>query len=111
MQAFEARPPPLTQDGDGVLRVTGTRVRLDTIVTAYDRGATAEEIVDRYPTLDIASVYEVIAYLLRNRVTVDEYMAKQREKADKLQAEIEQRFPPHGLRARLLARRDRGLPE
>ena len=110
MQAFEARPPPLTEDASGVLRVIGTRVRLDTIVTAYDRGATAEEIVDRYPTLDIASVYEVIAYVLRNRATVDEYMAKQREKADKLQAEIEQLFPPHGIRARLLARRDRGSP-
>jgi uncharacterized protein (DUF433 family) len=60
MQAFEARPPPLTQDADGVLRIIGTRVRLDTIVTAFDRGATAEEIVDRFPTLDIASVYEVI---------------------------------------------------
>jgi hypothetical protein len=79
-------------------------------VTAYDRGATGEEIVDRYPTLDIASVYEVLAYVLRNRATVDEYMAKQREKADKLQAEIEERFPPHGIRARLLARRDRGSP-
>ena len=110
MQAFEARPPPLTQDADGVLRVIGTRVRLDTIVTAFDRGATAEEIVDRYPTLDITSVYEVIAYVLRNRATVDEYMTKQREKADKLQAEIEERFPPQGIRARLLARRDRGSP-
>jgi uncharacterized protein (DUF433 family) len=108
VQAFEARPPPLTEDAGGVLRVVGTRVRLDTIVTAFDRGATAEEIVDRYPTLDIASVYEVIAYLLRNRATVDDYMARQREKAAKLQAEIEERFPPHGIRARLLARRDRG---
>jgi uncharacterized protein (DUF433 family) len=109
MQAFEARPPPLTQDED-VLRVAGTRVRLDTIVTAFDRGATAEEIVDRYPTLDITSVYEVIAYVLRNRPTVDAYLAKQRQKADHLQAEIEQRFPPDGIRARLLARRDRGSP-
>jgi uncharacterized protein (DUF433 family) len=84
--------------------VTGTRVSLDSIVIAFDLGASPEEIVDRYPTLDIASVYEVIAYVLRHRASVDEYLAARREQASQTQAEIEARFPPHGLRARLLAR-------
>lgn len=61
MQAFEATFPPLKEDADGVLRVAGTRVSLDSIVNAFDTGATAEEIAYRYPALEIASVYEVIA--------------------------------------------------
>lgn len=107
MQAFEARPPPLREDADGVLRIDGTRVTLDSVVIAFDMGATAEEIVQRYPSLDVASVYEVIAYVLRHRASVDEYLAGRRQKASETQAEMETRFPPHGIRARLLARRGR----
>jgi Protein of unknown function (DUF433) len=47
MQVFEARLPPLTTGSDGVVRVTGTRVPLETIVTAFDGGATAEEIAQQ----------------------------------------------------------------
>jgi hypothetical protein len=47
MQAFEARPPPLREDADGILRVDGTRVTLESVVIAFDMGATAEEIVQR----------------------------------------------------------------
>jgi hypothetical protein len=82
------------------------------VVIAFDMGATAEEIVHKYPTLDLTSVYEVIAYVLRNRETVDEYLAKRERQAADLRAEIEKRSPPDGFRARLLARRNaaRGTP-
>ena len=105
MQAFESRPPPLTEAPGGVLRVEGTRVSLDSIVRAFDMGATPEEIVHKYPSLDITSVYEVVAYVLRNRPAVDEYLAARNQQAAEVQAEIEARFPPDGIRARLLARR------
>jgi hypothetical protein len=36
---------PIHTDADGVVRVAGTRVTLDTIVVAFEAGATAEEIV------------------------------------------------------------------
>jgi hypothetical protein len=48
-----------------------------------------------------------VAYILKNRAAVDEYMARQRQRAAKLQAKIEKRFPPRGIRAKLLARRNR----
>jgi hypothetical protein len=35
-------------DADGVVRVAGTRVTLDTVVGAFDTGATAEEIAQQY---------------------------------------------------------------
>jgi uncharacterized protein (DUF433 family) len=105
MQAFESRPPPPSGAAGGVLRVQGTRVSLDSIVFAFDMGATPEEIVHRYPSLDITSVYEVIAYVLRNRRAVDQYLAARHQQAATTQANIEARFPPDGIRARLLARR------
>ena len=108
MQAFEATLPPLKEDADGVLRVAGTRVSLDSLVIAFDMGATPEEIVLRFPSLGLASVYEVIAYLLRHRAPVDEYLATQQRKAAEVRAEVEKRFPPDGIRARLLARQDAG---
>jgi uncharacterized protein (DUF433 family) len=104
MQAFDAQPPPLVFD-HGVIRVRGTRVSLESIVYAFDRGASAEEIVDGYPTLDLAAVYGTLAYVLQNRDDVDRYLARRRVEAEKLRAEVEMRFPQVGLRARLLVRR------
>jgi hypothetical protein len=40
---------PLAKDSHGVYRVGGTRVTLDLVVRAFNRGATAEEIVQKFP--------------------------------------------------------------
>jgi uncharacterized protein (DUF433 family) len=45
MHAFDLGPAPLVKDADGVLRVAGTRVTLDSIVASFDLGATPEEVV------------------------------------------------------------------
>ncbi len=111
MHAFEATIPPLREDTDGVLRVGNTRVTLESIVIAFDMGATAEEIAHRYAALDIATIYEVIAYVLRHRPAVDDYLAARQEKAAEARVEVEKRFPPDGIRARLLARRSGGVPD
>jgi len=78
------------------------------VLIAFDRGATPEEIAHRYPALDIASVYEVIGYVLRNRPIFDDYLAQRRETAEQTRADIERRFPPDGIRQRLIARRASG---
>jgi|SRR5215471_21108193 len=110
MRAFELRPLPLTEDEHGVIRVTGTRVQLETVVTAFDMGATPEEIVQSY-SLDLATTYAIIAYVLQNRPKVDAYLSKRRAEADAVRREIEQRFPSAGVRERLLARRARTASE
>ena len=46
--SIKTNRPPLALDADGVARVGGTRVTLDTVIGAYKRGVTAEMIVDRY---------------------------------------------------------------
>jgi uncharacterized protein (DUF433 family) len=108
MQAFQAKPPPLTRGEDGVIRFSGTRVQLELVVEAFDAGATPEEIVQRYPSLDLASIYSVIAYVLDHRAEIDSYVADRRREAADLQAQVEARVSPHGVRARLLARRPSG---
>ena len=56
---------PLGTGADGVIRVAGTRVTLETVVEAFRDGATAEEIVQQYPSLFLADVYQILGYYLR----------------------------------------------
>ena len=67
-------PAPLSTDEDGVVRVGGTRVRLDTVVYAFNQGASAEEILQQYPSLALADIYATISYYLQHRTSVDEYL-------------------------------------
>lgn len=106
MQAFDVPALPLVEDANGVMRVAGTRVPLEVIVTAFECGATPEAIVVSHPTLNLAEVYAVIAYVLQNRALVEGYMAAREAQARTLREEIEGRYPaPTGFRDRLLARR------
>ena len=98
-------PLPLQEMEDGVVRVGGTRVTLDTLVAAFEQGATAEEIVQQYPSLHLADAYAVIGYYLHHRAEVEAYLARRGEDSGRIRQENEARFDPTGVRARLLARR------
>jgi uncharacterized protein (DUF433 family) len=91
-------------DIDGVARVGKTRVTLDTVVAAFNQGATAEEIVYRYPALKLSDVYSTISFYLNHQQEVSEYL-QQREQQAQSRLVNEQKFDPQGLRDRLLARR------
>lgn len=96
---------PVHTDADGVIRVGGTRVTLDTLVAAFDAGATAEEIVQQYPSVGLADVYSVMAYYLRHQSEIRAYVARRQHEAAEVREENERRFDPSGRRDRLLARR------
>jgi uncharacterized protein (DUF433 family) len=102
---IEALPTPLRVDEDGVVRVGGTRVTLDTVVSAYLDGVSPEEIVDRYPSLSLAAVYGVISYYLHHRPQVDAYLREREQQAAAVRRENEARFDPRGVRERLMGRR------
>lgn len=95
---------PIETDKHGVIRVSKTRVTLDTIIGTFKNGATAEEIAQRYPSVPLADVYAVIGYYLRRQDEVEAYL-KQREKiSEQVRKENEARFDPTGIRERLFAR-------
>ncbi len=100
-----AQPAPCRLDEDGVLRITGTRVRLDTVIGAFNSGYSAEEILLKYPSLNLTDIYAAITYYLWHREQIDLYLAERQKISDQVRQENEQRFPPEGIRERLLARR------
>ena len=99
---------PLQMDADGVLRVGNTRITLDTIVMAFMKGATAEEIVQQYPSVSLADVYYTIGYYLRRQPEVEAYLNRRRRQAERVRRQNESRFDPAGIRERLRARRANG---
>ena len=82
----------LCTDPHGAIRVCGTRVTLDTIVTAFHAGATAEEITQKFPTVALADIYQIIAHFLNHTPEIDAYLSQREATAAALKFEIEKRF-------------------
>ena len=99
-----SRPVPLALDGDGVVRIGGTRVTLETIVDAFKRGATAEEIAQQYPTVALSDVYSVLGYYLHQREEVEAYLGERTARSEAIRSEIESEFDQIGIRDRLVRR-------
>jgi uncharacterized protein (DUF433 family) len=100
---------PMWRDDDGVIRIAQTRVTLDTIVQAFQDGATAEEIAQQYPVLALGDIYSVIGYYLHRRSEVDAYLSRRRQEAEDLRRNTATGFDPIDIRTRLLARRAAGI--
>ena len=106
MLTITSQPVPLSANEHGVFRITGTRVSLDSVIAAFDLGATPEQIVHKFPTLKLDDVYAVIAYYLRHQDEVRAYLAKQRQEAEVFRKEHDDIFlPQKDLRQRLMERR------
>lgn len=102
--SLENQPVPLVVTPEGVVRIEGTRVPLETVVQAFHQGATAEEIVQDYPSLNLAQIYAVLAYYLWHRGSVDTYITERAGLNRATRIAQESQFDPTGIRARLLAR-------
>jgi uncharacterized protein (DUF433 family) len=96
---------PLVTGTEGVILVAGTRVPLDTVVLAFQDGATAEEIAHQSPSISLGAAYQVIGYYLQHREDLAPYFEKRVKQQADVQKLNESRWPPDGLRARLVARR------
>jgi hypothetical protein len=68
--------------------------------------ATAEEILEQYPSLQLSDIYTAIGYYLRHKTEVDAYLLEHQRHADEVRQEAEKHFNPVGIRDRLLARRN-----
>lgn len=95
---------PIKMNKDGVILVSKTRVTLDTIVGAFNDGATVEEIAYQYPSVPLADIYSVIGYYLRQKKQVDSYLKRREKQAQEIRAVNEKRFDSSRIRERLIAR-------
>jgi uncharacterized protein (DUF433 family) len=89
--AIHTDAPPLRQEATGAIRVGNSRVLLELVIRAYQDGATPEAIVQRYPTTTLADVHAVIAYYLRHRAEVEQYLAERERTAEAVRQRIESR--------------------
>ena len=89
-----------TRTNAGVLRIGDTRVSLDSVIIAFNQGATPEQIVQDYDSLSLIQVYAAISYYLQNRAVVDKYLAERKKRRKELRSQYDQK----GIRERLLSR-------
>lgn len=104
---FQSITLPLATDKNGVVKIGGSRVTLDTIVHAFDRGATAEEIAQQYPSVSLADVYATISYYLQHHKEVEQYLEKRGKQVKDVREQNKKRFDQSGIRTRLLARKNK----
>jgi uncharacterized protein (DUF433 family) len=62
--------------------IEGTRISLDSIVYAFQSGASPESIMQSFPLLTLEQVYGAIAFYLANRTEIDTYLAAEEEAFD-----------------------------
>jgi uncharacterized protein (DUF433 family) len=62
--------------------VEGTRISLDSIVYAFQKGLSPESIVQSFPLLTLEQVYGAIAFYLANCPEIDAYLAAEEEAFD-----------------------------
>src|SRR5437879_3129236 len=98
---------PLTRSADGVFRVTGSRVTLDSIVHQFKSGATPEQIQEEFPSLALSDIYSVIAFYLQQARAVEEYLSEQAQTAKEIRREVETNLETKDLRERLSRRRSK----
>ncbi len=84
---FSPMPVPLRWAEEGqVVRLKKSRIALDIIVSRYRRGYTPEMIVDGYPWLELSDIYLIIAFYLRNKAIVHDYLFEREVRADEISA-------------------------
>jgi len=106
LESYVAEPPPLYETEQGAVRVRGTRVSLDSVIYAYNSGATPEDIVRSFTTLKLRDVYAVITYYLDHQEVVEAYLARRAAEAAEIRKKIEASQPSgESLQAKLAARK------
>jgi uncharacterized protein (DUF433 family) len=65
---------------EGGYYITGTRISLDSIVHAFNRGESPEAICQNFELLRLEEVYGAIAFCLATQSDIDAYLINQGER-------------------------------
>jgi uncharacterized protein (DUF433 family) len=80
---------PLTQWEDGSIRITGSRVPIDSILYHFKLGSVPEQIVYMFEGLRLTDIYGVITYYLTHQEAVEKYLREQQAKEDAVLQQLE----------------------
>jgi uncharacterized protein (DUF433 family) len=104
---LERERPPLHEDETGAVRVGNSRVLLETVIRAFQDGASPESIVNRYSTLSLSDVYNTIGYYLRHKDAVEAYLSQREQLAESVQQRLSSIQPDLSfIRARLISQQN-----
>ncbi len=73
----------------GRLRIDGTRMTVNQIVTLHKQGLGAEEIVSEYPHRTLSEIYTVLAWYYAHKEEFDQVLAVEAEEDERLAHEHE----------------------
>jgi uncharacterized protein (DUF433 family) len=92
-------------------RVAGSRVSLNSVVYAYRRGESPEEIVDSFDSLSLEQVNNTITFYLANREEIDEYLRQSEIESEMLGRQLNEklRIEKPELYQRLMDAKQRSL--
>jgi uncharacterized protein (DUF433 family) len=66
----------------GNLRIDGTGLSVNQIVTLHNQGLTAEQIVEQYPHRTLREIYAVLAWYYEHKNEFDEELAAEAREAE-----------------------------
>ncbi len=86
------------------IRIKGTRVGIEIVLTEYLNGRTVEEIAINYPALSLEQIHASITYYLHNRSMMDRYLTRWRAFGTEARASQEKNIPELVIRLREVSR-------
>jgi uncharacterized protein (DUF433 family) len=81
-------PEFLVDHPDGEIRLTGHRISLYDVISHHQEGETPERLHERFPTVPLPLIVNVLEFARKNQATVDAYVAEQRAALERLEASI-----------------------
>lgn len=85
---------PLKMDENGAIRISDTRVTLDTVIARHHQGDSPEAIHEGFDVLPLNDIYAVIAYYLAHQDEIDAYLQRRDEEAERIRQEVEANYTP-----------------
>ena len=72
---------------EDVIRIKGNRIDIEIVLEDYLKGASPEEILLRYPTLNLEKIQATILYYLAKTEEVEAYLERARQLDEKAEQE------------------------
>ncbi len=88
---------------EGGYYIAGSRVSLGSVVYAFLRGESPEDIAESFPAISLEQIFGTITFYLANREVMDQYLQEEKTEFGRLREEARRNNP--ALYARLEAAR------